>query len=312
MGKIDTRPLSPEFHPEWRITKTFSGIEVVGQVFTEDQAVIFDQLLTEVSGNGTVKAGGRRIRELIGCKTIDVSKYVAGDAADGLDAIDIVWIKPLIPILRQYPGEQKSKPDADFFTEGVDLRRLEQRANEVGLKTNNMIGTGNVEVLEIVGAKGSATLTDTESSWQTKEWWPKYAVKAPRVVGSDTTVYKLDCAWDSMYTYPLEIPGIALLEANDPRRVAVVGRTLLWQALSTDPSGHRLREPSLNTQREVVNTIEGFGKLLEKIAAEPRLAKDYAAGVRDMSLGLRMFVLNEPQTPYQVNIASAFRESIRK
>lgn len=310
MVNINTK--TAEFHPELRITETFSDAQVLGRVFSDEQVLAVNGLFRNISAGGTVKAGGRIIRELLGCKTIDVAGHVAEDATNALDAIDIAWIKPIIPILKAYPDEQKSKPDADFFAWNVDLLKVEQLANIYGLKTHKMVGTGNVDIVEIMGEHGSATIIDGNKSWQTQEWWPRYAVKAPLVVDGDEMIYKVNCAWDSMYTYPLEIPGIARFEMLDPRRVVVVGRSLLWQALSTDPQGHELKEPSLNTQREVVKTVGGFVKLLETIAAEPPLLKVYASGIRDMSLAMRMIVLNEPRTDYQRNLAGTFLESFRK
>src|SRR5258708_3085938 len=101
-----------------RITAEYEAEKVVAQVFTtETSRKKFINVISELARRGAlIKVGGRRLRELVGCKIYDFSNEIIQDSGfleD--DPFHRIRLGPLIEILGKYPEARMNKPDLDFF-----------------------------------------------------------------------------------------------------------------------------------------------------------------------------------------------------
>lgn len=277
-----------------RITREFDVDEVVAEIVDDStESNTFISALQDISKLGEIKVGGRRIRSLLGCTTIDVASDVVNDAY-ALDPIQNLRLGPLVQILKEFPEERMANPDLDFFTHSVPLSQIKDTFAKLGFNVKLNIASGGVEIVEVKSSKGSATFIDVEQSWQTQPPWPMYSVLAT-LDPQQPNKFKLDVGHGRLYEYPLEFSGSERVtkDAIDPKRFAAVGRVLLWSVTSTTPNGNRLPIPCDESRRVIYETVANLFTVLYAIKLDPSLKKVYSSGVRDMALALRIIELTD-------------------
>ena len=272
-----------------RIQAQFGLTEVIGQVFTSpDSQQRFTESLDLITQNTeSVKIGGRRIRELIGCKVMDFSGDVISDAKD-LDIHQALRLGPLGKPLLTYPAS-KGLPDLDFFVKGLPPEEICRTLGASGFETRLSQSTGGVAVVHASGEGGITTFIDADQSWQTGGKWPLYGIMAEVEQGSHSV--NLDVWAPRMYSFPLQIPEMSK-DPLDPQRVAAIGRALLWADTSTDPHGKPLHLPD-EQLKEYSETVKNFPELFRLIQENPKLERLYRSGIRDMALALRLILLTD-------------------
>lgn len=277
-----------------RIVREFAVDEVVAEIVNDStESSKFISALQDISKLGEIKVGGRRIRSLLGCKTIDVASDVVNDAY-ALDPIQNLRLGPLVQILKEFPEERMSNPDLDFFTQGVPLSQIRDTFAKLDFNVKLNIASGGVEIVEVKSSKGSATFIDANQSWQTRPPWPMYSVLAT-LDPQQPNKFKLDVGHGRLYEYPLEFSGSERVTKDpiDPKRFAAVGRVLLWSVTSTTPDGGRLPIPCDESRGVIYETVANLFTVLYAIKLDPSLKKVYSSGIRDMALALRIIELTD-------------------
>lgn len=276
-----------------RITAYYPAEGLVSNVFeSESQRRFVAALVKLVQTGAEVKVGGRRLRELIGCKVMDFAPYVVGDINHSLTPHELIRIGRLAKVLQRYPLDRMVKPDLDLFFWNASAEQVVQIFKEYGFQATITEATGKVEVVNITGEKGAVTLVNGAESWQVGDYWPMYAATAEFSV-EDEPHFDLNIGWGRMYLYPLVAPLIDNDPLN-PKRLAYMGRALLWLVTNTDPAGKRLRVPDNHyTQTKFYETVSNFINILELSEQNPSLEPDYRSGIRDMALALRVIILND-------------------
>lgn len=271
-----------------RIQQSFSPSLVVQEVFpTESNQHSFVNCLGELKG-GVIRVGGRRLRELIGCKVFNMAGDIKTDP-EFLDIHQSIRLGPILSELSKYPEERMTKPDLDFFVDGLEPAEIADTFNQNGFAAKINDCTGGVQNVSIEGEEGEATFINSAQSWQTGTSWPMYGFTAP--LDTNTNEFKLDISAMRLFLHPLHIPEMNP-NPMDPQRVSAMARALLWSVTSSDSNGMPLRAP-LEQLKDYTKTVEGFYKLLSDVKKNPELEKYYRSGIRDMSVALRIILLND-------------------
>jgi hypothetical protein len=292
-----------------RIIENYDAVTVVSEVFTDvNSQAAFIEGLQELcpvqegipeDQQIVLKVGGSRIRELQECVKVDFSRDVRKDAENLEQDPHLRRVfKPLIPILKNYPEERMTKPDLDFFIWNSNADEIMRVFSEKGFKVSKHTATGDVWVIEIRGENGSTTFVDANMSFQTGDGWPMFGFKATFKSEPEPS-FDLDISAARLHVYPLALPGIHVLEPLDPKRVAVVGRALLWavtalvKSRDQDPDSgkvryERVRPPAGGLVLPYYDTVHLFPLLLNLIEQGVYEEVQYRSGLRDMALFLRL------------------------
>ncbi|MBN1263090.1 MAG: hypothetical protein JW991_01910 [Candidatus Pacebacteria bacterium] len=266
-----------------REEREISLAEVLRVVFAADEAACLSETLLEtVSQGGQIKMGGRQVRnEMFGCKTNNIQ--VIGEL-NSLFVHDRLRLGPLVRFLRKYPVE-KSRPDIDFFTSGVDLRQLGYQLEMAGLEIEPCQVSGGAELVAVKSKKGMATFIDAADSWQTQgELWPMYGgVFASLDPNGKMTAAASPARWR---LYPTAIPKIESYPPDHPQRMAAAFRALLWLEYSTDDQGHPLMLPPGNQFIGFFQTVGAVRWVLNEIEGGRYNPQEYKTAFRDLSLAL--------------------------
>lgn len=272
-----------------RIVRSYSPDLVAQEVFpNSEQRGIFVQGLLELANEGEIQVGGRRIRELLGCKVFDFAKDIKWDAETLLDRHQRLRLGPLVKVLEDYPTDRMKPPDLDFFTSNLEPKKVAEKFGDHFKVTTN-IASGGACVIDVITPNGVATFIDSEKSFQTKPPWPLYGFRATLKDSS----FNLDISQLRMIC-PLEYRGTGLNESPiDPVRVATVARILLWSVTATDLNGRKLEVPGDNSQKVIYETVSHVFELANKANKDPEVERMYRGALRDFAIALRIIVLSD-------------------
>lgn len=276
-----------------RIEQNLSPQEVVSEAFPDPrEQVNFCQGLSALAAEGAlIHLGGRRLREQLGCRAIDVAEDVVWDAYNALSDHQMLRLKSLVRILRNYPTERMVKPDLDFFYWKVPSQQVLRTFKQEGFKVSQSLASGNVAAINVKGTSGVATFVDGFHSWQTGEGWPMYGAMA-KYENAPEPNFRVDIGYGRLYLYPLEIPSLAK-DPLEPQRFAAIARALLWACTATPPGGGYLAVPFEHSQSLFAQTVSHFAGLIRSCQQNPTLEDQYRSGIRDMALALRIIILTD-------------------
>ncbi|MBL8015251.1 MAG: hypothetical protein JNK26_03635 [Candidatus Doudnabacteria bacterium] len=294
-----------------KIEARYDAAEVVSQVFVnESSQKRFVEALCRLGQMGAkIKVGGRRLREMVGCGTMDFARDIRSYAESLIYDRPGDWLRLgslLVKFLEKYPEERMQKPDLDFFVWNSSPEIITEVFTSLGFVASLHEASGEVKVVNIEGENGIATFVG-EDSWQTGDDWPKFGIKADFNPASVPT-FDLAVRWVSLYRYQVEIPNVYPNNPKEPKRVAAVGRALLWLVTATDPDKKILKVPFPASQEYFIRTIEAIPSLLREIEVNPKLEKLYRSGLRDMAIALSIIVLTDWSYSNEIDRKNFFAE----
>lgn len=270
-----------------RIIRSYS-LELVTQEVFQESTGLFVQGLMELSKTGKIQVGGRRIRELLGCKVFDFANVIQWDAETLLDAHQRLRLGPLVKVLEDYPTNRMKPPDLDFFTSNLEPQKVAEKFRPNFRVTTNT-ASGGACVIDVITPNGVATFIDSDKSFQTKPPWPLYGFVATLKDSS----FNLDISQLRMIC-PLEYRGTGLDEGpTDPVRVATVARILLWSVTATDMEGRPLNVPGDNSQKVIYETVARVFELANLAQNDPKVERMYRGALRDFAIALRIIILSD-------------------
>ena len=106
-----------DIHPEWRIVRNFQLMDFLGDAMPDhdDRVRLTEAVSSLCKAGARVEVGGRRLREMMGCKVYDFARYVESDL-ENLEHIQRCRLWPVLSLLGEFPAERMRNPIETFST----------------------------------------------------------------------------------------------------------------------------------------------------------------------------------------------------
>lgn len=284
--------------PKNRLTGSFLLEEIVTPVFPEDQvkSSFVGAVRNMIQSGAQVKFGGRRLRDLLGCRVDNRAGHVRGHDWD-THPHQAVRLAYLLDELRNYPDEAMARDDLDFFVDHTSLSQITSHLVNRGINSHIHFANGNVPIINIETEHGSCSFIHSHDSWQTKDVWPPYAAKAPLKIENDQVVASYDLGL-RFHCFPLKLPGVEFLPEDAPIRAAAVCRGLLYLVTAklpptyARPEGQPMPLPNYRTRDSMLKTIFAMGKIASQANLDQSIHRRYRGALKDLSVALMVILDN--------------------
>ncbi len=283
----------PDYQAE-QMAETFKPSDLIAGVFTteEERTAFIGALTTIKEYGGSIKVGGRTLREAMGCTTID---YTKGISSEQYTEEQKKLLGPLVEMLQQYPEERMLRQDLDLYFEGMNLETIRDILEENRICAEIKTATGDVKILVVKGSGGEATFIHNSDSWQvtTEAVWPKMSIKADFEINPEPQ-FRLNSNYGSLFLYPLFSTISEMSGPIEPKRFSTISRILLWFLTVKDPDGNWLKPPDIHTQNLITQSVfHGYKRFRELSNPEDPSSINYRGSLRDFALAMRILLLTD-------------------